>query len=73
LVFSGRPRSDVGTPLILLGGVGTLGVQALAVYMQSDLPTFLLYAAGFLLSAIVVFLAVVAAASLRLRGPARVV
>jgi uncharacterized protein with PQ loop repeat len=63
----------VGTPHILLGGVGTLAVQALALYMQSDLPTFLLYAVAFLLSVIVMLLAVVAAASLRLSVAARVV
>lgn len=62
----------VGISLVLLGGVGTVGIQALAAYMQSDLPIGALYTGGFLLSALVVFLVIVAIASLRLKTGARV-
>jgi hypothetical protein len=40
--------------------------------MQSDLPIGALYTGGFLLSALVVFLVIVAIASLRLKTGARV-
>ena len=63
----------VGTVLVLLGGIGTFGFQALATYMQNDLPTGVLYAGAVALSALLVFLVAVTVASFRSKVPARVV
>jgi hypothetical protein len=67
-----RARMD-GTGLALLGGIGTFGFQALATFMQNDLPTGVLYAGAAALSALLVFLVAVIVASLRRKVPARVV
>ncbi len=62
-----------GTALVLLGGTGTFGFQALATYMQNDLPTGVLYTGAVALSVLFVFLLAVTVVSFRRKVPARVV
>lgn len=56
----------LGTRWVIFGGLGVFGFEWLAGYLQSDLSAGLLYAGAFVLSAIVLFLLIVAAVSVRL-------
>ena len=71
-VPSVRARMD-GALLVVLGGVGTFGFQALATFMQNELPIAVLYAGAVALSALFVFLVAVTVSSFRRKVPARVV
>jgi hypothetical protein len=62
-----------GTVLVLLGGIGTFVFQALATYMQNDLPTGVLYTAAVALSVLLVFLVALTVVSFGRKVPARVV
>lgn len=72
LVPPARARME-GIVLVLLGGIGTFGFQALAALMQNDLPSSVLYAGAVVLSATFVLLVAVTVASFRRKVPARVV
>jgi hypothetical protein len=72
LVPSVRVRMD-GIVFVLLGGIGTFGFQALAAFMQNDLPIGVLYAGAVALSALLVFLAAVVVAGFSRKVAASVV